>query len=54
MNVEDMKIIDEIGMANLPRILYELHQKYDGKYKLIDIGNDCMFRFGETNVGNVS
>lgn len=54
MNIEDLKIIEEIGMANLPHILFELYKKYDGNYELIDIGNDCMFRFGETNVANVS
>lgn len=50
----DDSIITEIGMAELPLILQKLYYKYDGKYELIDIGNDCMFRFGNTNVGNVS
>lgn len=50
----DHEIIEEIGMAQLPLILYALNEKYEGIYSLIDIGNDCMFRFGETNVANVS
>ncbi|MBQ6026179.1 MAG: CDP-glycerol glycerophosphotransferase family protein [Lachnospiraceae bacterium] len=50
----DEEIIKKIGMAKLPLILYVLNKKYDGRYKLIDIGNDCMFRFGETNVANTS
>lgn len=50
----DEEIIQRIGMAELPLILHCLFQKYRGKYQLIDIGGDCMFRFGETNVANVS
>ncbi len=50
----DASIIAEVGMANLPLILQKLYLKYDGKYELIDIENDCIFRFGNTNVGNVS
>lgn len=50
----DNEIIDEIGMGNLPLITHVLCKKYNGKYKLINIGNDCMIRFGETNVANIS
>ena len=50
----DEKIIEEIGMAELPLIIHKLYKKHLGRYKLIDIGGDCMFRFGKTNVANVS
>ena len=50
----DQDIIREIGMANLPEIIDVLYSKYKGIYQLIDIGGDCMFRFGDTNVANVS
>lgn len=48
------KVIDEIGMAELPLIIHKLYKMHLGRYKLIDIGGDCMFRFGSTNVANVS
>lgn len=51
---DDQEIIRTIGMENLPRIIDVLYDKYHGKYQLIDIGGDCMFRFGNTNVANVS
>ncbi len=51
---DDQTIISTIGMAELPLIIDVLYDKYHGKYQLIDIGGDCMFRFGETNVANVS
>ena len=50
----DSEIMEEYGMAELPLILYKLYKKYNANYELIDIGGDCMFRFGETNVANVS
>lgn len=52
--IDDADIIEQIGMAELPQIINLLYYKYGGKYRLIDIGGDCMFRFGETNVANVS
>ena len=52
--IDDVDIIEQIGMAELPQIINLLYYKYGGKYRLIDIGGDCMFRFGETNVANVS
>ncbi len=52
--VKDRDIIKEIGMADLPQIIDLLYYKYGGKYRLIDIGGDCMFRFGRTNVANSS
>mgnify|MGYP001084165943 CR=1 FL=1 len=54
MNTDDRDIIQTIGMAELPRIIDTLYTKYHGRYQLIDIGGDCMFRFGNTNVANVS
>ena len=48
------KVIEDIGMAELPLIIHQLYKMHRGKYSLIDIGGDCMFRFGETNVANVS
>lgn len=50
----DEEIIEKYGMARLPRIISELYKKYGDKFQLIDIGGDCMFRIGETNVANVS
>lgn len=50
----DREIIKTIGMANLPKIIDVLYHKYHGRYRLIDIDGDCMFRFGRTNVANVS
>ena len=50
----DEKIIEKIGMAELPLIIHKLYKKHLGRYRLIDIGGDCMFRFGKTNVANVS
>lgn len=52
--VKDTDIIEQIGMADLPQIIDLLYYKYGGKYRLIDIGGDCMFRFGRTNVANSS
>lgn len=52
--VEDKDIIEQIGMADLPQIINLLYYKYGGKYRLIDIGGDCMFRFGRTNIANSS
>lgn len=52
--VKDRDIIKEIGMADLPQIIDLLYYKYCGKFRLIDIGGDCMFRFGRTNVANSS
>lgn len=48
------KVIEEIGMAELPLIIYRLYKMHFGRYRLIDIDGDCMFRFGKTNVANVS
>lgn len=50
----DKEIIEHYGMANLPLIISELYKKYGTKFELIDIGGDCMFRIGQTNVANVS
>lgn len=52
--MRDQDMMDEIGMSKLPLIIYRLFQKYKGHCEMIDIGGDCMFRFGETNVANVS
>lgn len=53
-NLSDREIIRAIGMENLPAIIDLLYSKYKGICQLIDIGGDCMFRFGDTNVANVS
>lgn len=52
--LEDKEIIEIVGMENLPLITYYLYKKYKGNVQLIDIGNDCMLRFGNTNVANIS
>lgn len=51
---DDQEIIRIVGMANLPKIIDVLYDKYHGRYRMIDIGGDCMFRFGNTNVANMS
>ena len=53
-NVPDQVIIDRTGMDQLPLIVDLLSQKYRGNVELVDIGGDCMIRFGSTNVANMS
>lgn len=53
-HMADQDIINEIGMARLPLIIHYFLKKYHGKYSFIDIDGDCMFRFGNFNVANVS
>lgn len=50
----DMEIIETVGMAQLPLIVQIFHEKYEGRVQLVDIGNDCMIRYGECNVANMS
>jgi CDP-glycerol glycerophosphotransferase (TagB/SpsB family) len=54
IGLPDQNIIETIGMAELPLILFVFHKKYNGQVELIDIGGDCMFRYSQTNVANVS
>jgi len=51
---EDQQIMDFVGMAELPLIVYLLYLKYNKRIRLIDIGNDCMIRFGTINIANMS
>lgn len=53
-NVPDQVIMEQTGMAQLPLIVDLLSRKYRGKVQLVDIGGDCMIRFGSTNVANMS
>jgi len=50
----DSEIIESVGMAELPLQVHYFYQKYPEDNHLIDIGGDCMFRFGEINLANVS
>lgn len=50
----DSDIINTIGMANLPLIVYVFEKKYLGQVNFIDIGGDCMIRYGSSNIANMS
>lgn len=52
--VDDSAIIDTIGMADLPKIMYLMLLKHKKKMQLIPIPNELMIRIGETNVANMS
>lgn len=52
--LSDQQIIDEIGMAEMSKIIYILQIKYNKKVELIPIANDLMLRIGNTNVANMS
>nr|MCR4647806.1 CDP-glycerol glycerophosphotransferase family protein [Lachnospiraceae bacterium] len=54
LDKSDEEIINSVGMAEMPLIVWILEKKYNGEVNLIDIGGDCMIRFGETNVANMS
>lgn len=50
----DEYIIEQIGMANMPKIIFVLEKKYKQKAELIPIENDVMLRVGNTNAANLS
>ncbi len=50
----DIEIINEIGMANLPFIVYIFSKKYKKKVVFTDIGDDCMISYGKSNIANMS
>lgn len=50
----DSEIIEIIGMEYLPLIVYTFEKKYSGQVSFIDIGKDCMIRYGSTNIANMS
>ena len=52
--LSDRSIIEQIGMAEMPKLLHLLNLKYGKKTELIPIENDVMLRVGETNVANIS
>lgn len=52
--VPDTMIIENIGMADMPLIVYLFWLKYHGKIRLISIDNDVMIRIGSLNVANLS
>ena len=54
LDKSDEEIINSVGMAEMPLIAFRLDKKYNGEGHLIDIGGDCMIRYGETNVANMS
>lgn len=53
-NISDQSIIEQIGMAEMSKIIYLLKLKYEKEPDLIPIENDLMFRIGETNMANMS
>lgn len=52
--MNDMEIVNCLGMAKLPTIVSLLHERYNGEVQFIDIGGDCMIRYGENNIANMS
>lgn len=52
--IKDQDIINEIGMADMPLIIYLLSLKYDEIPKLVPIENDLMIRVGDCNAANMS
>ena len=52
--VADKTIIDYIGMADMPLIIFLLALKYNEQPRLIQIQNDLMIRVGECNAANMS
>lgn len=52
--MSDQMIIDQIGMAEMPKIIHILRKKYRENVKLISLENDMMLRIGKTNVANMS
>lgn len=50
----DQLIMEQIGMAEMPKIIHILRKKYKGKVKLIPIKDDLMLSVGRTNVANMS
>lgn len=52
--IDDLLIIDTIGMGSLPLILWVLQKKYQKKLEVIPFGDDGIIRVGEYNVANMS
>ncbi|MCR5846614.1 MAG: CDP-glycerol glycerophosphotransferase family protein [Lachnospiraceae bacterium] len=53
-SLSDDEIIDKIGMAEMPLVIYFLSLKYETDPILIPIENDIMIRVGECNAANLS
>lgn len=53
-HIPDEKIIEYIGMADMPKIIHILCLKYGQKPQLIPITGDVMIRVGECNAANMS
>lgn len=47
-------IVDEIGMADMPLIMYVLSLKYKGRIGVIPVENDCILKGGNRCVANMS
>lgn len=52
--LSDRSIVEQAGMAEMPKIIYLLKLKYGKEPELIPIENDLMLRIGKTNVANMS
>ena len=52
--LSDQSIIEQLGMAEMPKLIHLLKLKYSKKTELVPIENDVMLRVGETNVANMS
>ncbi len=51
---EDNEIIDCIGMAEMPKIVYYLETKHNDNYKLTAIENDVIISVNNFNIANIS
>lgn len=51
---EDKDIIDCIGMAEMPKIVYYLETKHNAEYKLTTIENDVIISVNNLNIANIS
>lgn len=52
--LSDQSIMDQIGMAEMPKIIHILKLKHEKEIEFIPIENDLMLRIGETNAANMS
>lgn len=52
--IPDQTLIEQIGMAEMPKIIHILRKKYRRNVRLIPLENDLMLRIGKTNAANMS
>ena len=52
--ISDRSIIEQLGMAEMPKLIHILNLKHGKKTEFIPIENDIILRTGETNAANMS